>query len=99
MFRLLSVLMPAVFLHAATVDVDGAPVYYESGGKGEPAIVLIHGWSCDLTFWRMQRPALEKEFRVLAVDLPGHGRSGKPAVAYDAPRFARAVIAAMRDAG
>lgn len=91
--------MLALSLHAAHVDADGTRVYYETGGNGEPALVLIHGWTCDLNSWRLQRPTLEKEFRVLAIDLPGHGRSGKPRVKYDAPLFARAVLAAARAAG
>jgi pimeloyl-ACP methyl ester carboxylesterase len=61
-------------------------------------VVFIHGWTCDLTFWRGQAPVYEKR-RALLVDLPGHGQSGKPEVAYTQERFARAIEAVMRDAG
>ena len=98
MIRALCLVLVAAAVHAATVDVDGASVYYEVSGKGEPAIVLIHGWTLDSSSWRLQRPALEKEFRVLAIDLPGHGKSDKPNVKYDAALFARAVASAMEDA-
>src|SRR5437879_6407875 len=77
---------------------DGARVHYESYGKGKDAVVFIHGWTCDLTFWRGQAPVYEKH-RSLLIDLPGHGQSDKPEVAYTQERFARAVEAVMRDAG
>ena len=83
---------------AADTTYDGARVHYESYGEGKEAVVFIHGWTCDLTFWRGQAPVYEKR-RSLLVDLPGHGQSSKPDVAYTQERFARAVEAVMRHAG
>jgi len=60
-------------------------------------VVFIHGWTCDLTFWRGQAPVYEKR-RALLIDLPGHGQS-EPAADYSMDRFARAIDAVMRDAG
>lgn len=85
-------------LFAADVMSDGSRVHYESYGTGPEAVVFIHGWTCDLTFWRAQAPIYTKQ-RALLIDLPGHGASDKPDVAYTQERFARAVEAAMRDAG
>ena len=84
-------------LMAADATYDGSRVHYESYGKGQEAVVFIHGWTCDLTFWRGQAPVYEKR-RALLVDLPGHGQSDKPEVAYTQERFARAIDAVMRDA-
>src|ERR1019366_5205615 len=58
-----------------------------------------HGWSCDLTSWRAQVPAFDGKARMLLVDLPGHGKSDRPAIDYTMERFARAVEAVMKDAG
>lgn len=55
---------------------DGVRISYTSEGHGEPAIVFIHGWTCDHTYWRFQVPEFRKSFRVIAIDLPGHGASG-----------------------
>lgn len=85
-------------LFAAEVASDGVRVHYESYGKGSEAVVFIHGWTCDLTFWRGQAPVYENR-RSLLIDLPGHGRSEKPEVVYSQDRFARAVEAVMKDAG
>jgi len=90
--------LSAATLFAADVTYDGAKVHYESYGKGTDAVVFIHGWTCDLTFWRGQAPVYNKH-RSLLVDLPGHGQSDKPDVPYTQERFARAVDAVMRDAG
>ena len=95
---LLASLLIAGGLSAADVKYDGARVHYESYGKGKDATVFIHGWTCDLTFWGGQSPVYQKQ-RSLLVDLPGHGLSEKPEVAYTEERFARAIEATMRDAG
>jgi pimeloyl-ACP methyl ester carboxylesterase len=74
--------------------------------------VLIHGWTQNIDAWRDQIPEFAKHYRVIALDLPGHGKSDKPqftkdSVPKDQPgkpfvysmdHFARAVEAVMRDA-
>lgn len=76
---------------------QGIPVHYESYGTGPEALVFIHGWTCDLTFWRRQQPIYTKH-RSILIDLPGHGQSGKPHIAYPMELFAKSVDAVMRDA-
>jgi len=82
--------------HFATLD--GARIHYQSYGKGSEALVLIHGWTCNLDYWRDQVPDFAKRSRVIALDLPGHGQSDKPQLAYTMDLFARAIDAVMRDA-
>ncbi len=91
--------------HAADGDAsrivrfDGLRVHYETYGAGSEALVFIHGWACDLTFWRGQEPLYNQpNRRALLIDLPGHGSSDKPHRAYPIEFFARAVEAVMRDA-
>jgi pimeloyl-ACP methyl ester carboxylesterase len=79
-------------------SLDGAKVHYLSYGAGKEAVVFIHGWTCDLTFWRMQAPVYQKR-RSILIDLPGHGASDKPDLAYTMEHFARGVDAVLRDAG
>lgn len=79
--------------------LDGARIHYKSWGKGKDALVLVHGWGCNLNHWRDQIPDLSKRNRVLALDLPGHGESDKPKdLAYTMDLFANAIDAVMRDA-
>jgi pimeloyl-[acyl-carrier protein] methyl ester esterase len=46
----------------------------ETRGEG-PDLVLLHGWGLNLRVWDGLASVLEKSFRLIAVDLPGHGRS------------------------
>jgi len=64
-------------LTAATVD--GIQINSASTGKGPKTVILVHGWTCDETTWSEQVPVLSKKYRVLTLDLPGHGKSGAPA--------------------
>ncbi|HKS09437.1 MAG TPA: alpha/beta hydrolase [Pyrinomonadaceae bacterium] len=79
--------------------LDTTKIHYVSEGKGKDAIVLVHGWTCNLTNWRDQIPELSKRARVIALDLPGHGLSDKPEIKYDMDLFAAAIDAVMKDAG
>ena len=52
-------------------------LYYEIEGDGQ-TIVLLHAVGLDLTCWEAQVEVLAPRFRVLRVDLRGHGRSDVP---------------------
>jgi len=78
--------------------LDGARIHYQNYGKGSEALVLIHGWTCNVDSWRDQVWELARRNRVIAVDLLGHGLSDKPQITYSMDLFARVVEAVMRDA-
>ncbi len=55
---------------------DGARLHVEVyGEEGAPAVVLAHGWTCSIGFWAAQIRELSRDFRVVAYDQRGHGRS------------------------
>lgn len=61
-------------------SADGTRIHAEVfGPDGAPTIVLAHGWTCSLDFWHYQIRDLAGEFRVVAYDQRGHGRSAQPA--------------------
>jgi pimeloyl-ACP methyl ester carboxylesterase len=74
--------------------LDGLKVRYETFGEGQPALVFVHGWTCDLSFWAQQVDAFPGRLTV-AIDLPGHGGSDKPEVSYTADLYARAINAVL----
>jgi pimeloyl-ACP methyl ester carboxylesterase len=78
--------------------LNGAKIHYKSYGQGSDAFVLVHGWSSNLEAWGYQIPDLAKRGRVVAIDLPGHGQSDKPQLAYTMDHFAAAIDAVMKDA-
>jgi pimeloyl-ACP methyl ester carboxylesterase len=59
--------------------INGLDLYYELyGDSGEP-VVLVHGYTGDLSDWRHQQREFSSTHRVLALDNRGHGRSAAPA--------------------
>ena len=78
---------------------DGVPVSYEVRGSGEPALVFVHGWSCDARYWRNQVPYFSKTHRVVVLDLAGHGHSGMARTAYTMASFGEDVRAVVEAAG
>jgi pyruvate dehydrogenase E2 component (dihydrolipoamide acetyltransferase) len=85
----------ASFEVAAAAEAEAAPEpeVVEAGGRrlrilrsgtGEgPAIVLLHGFGGDLNNWLFNQPMLSESHEVIALDLPGHGGSGKDVGAGD----------------
>lgn len=62
---------------AASVDIDGRKINYLQMGQEGPAVVFIHGFGGDLNNWMFNQPNLAEKHRTYALDLPGHGASGK----------------------
>ncbi len=59
------------------VSTDGVSIHYDDLGAGEPALVFVHGWSCDRIYWAGQLEYFAGSHRVVNVDLAGHGDSGQ----------------------
>lgn len=62
-------------------QVKDAKIYYEDHGKGLP-IVFVHGWTSSSWKWFNQVEYFKKNYRVITLDLKGHGNSEKPHSAY-----------------
>lgn len=57
---------------------DGVQLAYDDSGSGDRTIVMTHGLGCDRTFMAPQVAHYEGRYRVINVDLRGHGESDKP---------------------
>lgn len=73
-------------------------IHYVTLGEGPVTMVFVHGWACNLNFWREQAAAFADKANLVFIDLPGHGRSDRPVTAYTMDFLARAVVAVLRDA-
>ena len=58
-------------------SADGTEISYTLYGDGETALVFVHCWCCDQGYWREQVDTFSQEYKVLTIDLAGHGKSGK----------------------
>ena len=75
--------------------VDGKTIAYIDEGRGEQTLLLIHGLGTNAKGWQRNIPALSRHYRVIALDLPGHGQSGGPRKGYTSEFFAEAIDAVM----
>lgn len=75
---------------------DGYRLQYQEQGQGEP-LVLIHGWSQSAAMFKHQLAGLSDSFRVITIDLRGHGDSDKPEHGYRISRLAKDVYDALAE--
>jgi len=101
-FAIVTVLLNGLYAYAkwpkVTPSTDGVHISYEVYGSGEPTLVFVHGWSCDSRYWRMQVPYFMEKYRVVVLDLAGHGHSGSGRTDYSMRAFGedvRAVVNAV----
>jgi pimeloyl-ACP methyl ester carboxylesterase len=89
-------------------DADGGQIVKLAGGdlqvrqdgpQGAPAIVLIHGWTASIRWWDRLTPYLDRRYRVVRVDLLGHGGSAKPKDGYSMEQQADRVAGALERLG
>ncbi len=81
---------------------DGTPISYEicgEGVEGAPVLVFVHGWSCDSRYWRAQIPYFSPKYRMVLVDLAGHGHSGSERSDYTMQSFGEDVRAVVEAVG
>ncbi|MHB8155147.1 MAG: alpha/beta fold hydrolase [Candidatus Omnitrophota bacterium] len=81
------------------VSKDGTKIVYSVYGKGEPALVFIHGWCGSRAVWYKQIPYFAKKYKVIVLDLGGYGASGKQRKIYAQEAFGEDVAAVVNAAG
>ena len=78
-----------------TNSFDDVPIAYSLSGTAETALIFIHGGMSDRGFWDNQHPAFADRFRVIALDLAGHGESGTDRPNWSIPNCGRDIVAVM----
>jgi len=69
---------------------------YRVFGRGEPAVLLVHGWCANADYWHTQIDALKSRYTVVALDLAGHGASGTNRSEWTIANYAADVAAVAR---
>ena len=88
--------VPPPGFSSGTVPSNG--MHYVRGGRG-PAVVLVHGFPEAWVEYRAIMPRLAEQFTVVAVDLPGQGRSAASPGGYDAVTLASALHTTVASLG
>ena len=82
-----------------TTTVEGTSIAYRAwGDPADRSIVLVHGGAAHARWWDHIAPLLASGWRVVAMDLSGHGDSGRRE-SYSLDTWAREVLAVVTDAG
>jgi pimeloyl-ACP methyl ester carboxylesterase len=85
----------ATIEHKKCQAPDGVTIAYSAAGAGETALVFIHGGLADRTFFDGQLKAFAPRYRVIALDLAGHGESGMNRTKWGLPEFGADVKAVV----
>ena len=81
------------------VEVEGCPIHtFRWGERGRPGLVLVHGGAAHAHWWSFIAPQLARQYDVIALDMSGHGDSGRREE-YPREQWAREVMAVAADAG
>jgi pimeloyl-ACP methyl ester carboxylesterase len=87
-------------LARATVRAsDGVSISYDVRGAGRTALVFVHCWSCSRSYWRNQLDTFAADYRVVSLDLAGHGASGKERASWSVAGLAGDVQAVVEALG
>lgn len=76
-------------------SADGIPVHYKLYGKGDVSLVFVHDWCTNMKYWDEQIPSFGVNFKVVTLDLAGHGKSGTGRAAWTMEAFGQDVVAVV----
>ncbi|NUT41819.1 MAG: alpha/beta hydrolase [Thermoactinospora sp.] len=81
------------------VELDGFRLFYTDDGSGDTTLLLVHGWGADSHQWVHHLPALTQHYRVIAVDLRGHGYSSAPETGNTVTAMTRDLATVLQETG
>lgn len=80
-------------------SADGVSIAYDVRGTGDTALVFVHCWGCDRSLWRGQVDTFSGDYRVVTLDLAGHGDSGSDRETWTLGHLAEDVLAVVESLG
>jgi 2-hydroxy-6-oxonona-2,4-dienedioate hydrolase len=78
------------------LNIDNLKIRYAVGGSKGELVLLIHGLGGSIESWVNNIDTLSKEFKVIALDLPGFGLSDKPIIDYTIPFYTNCITKFLR---
>ena len=80
---------------SSVASFDGTTIDYDITGHGDPALVFVHCWTCDRTFWDEQLDYFGRQHKVVRLDLASHGASGSSRKQHSLAAFSQDVVAVI----
>ena len=80
-------------------SADGSSIFYDSRGEGDVTLVFVHCWTCNSEFWQPQIDYFARDYRVVWLDLAGHGKSSSQRQEYTMSAFGNDVAAVVDRVG
>lgn len=73
------------------IENHGVHIAYTDNGKSDTTLLFVHGWCINKSYWSAQVAYFSKRYRVVTIDLPGFGESGKNRSSWNARAFGKDV--------
>ena len=77
------------------ISADGVSIMYEVRGEGKPALIFVHGWGNNRSFWDTQVAHFSQKYKVVTIDLAGFGDSGNNREKWTMGSFGEDVVAVL----
>lgn len=75
---------------------EGVSISYDDSQKGDTTLLFVHGWCINKSYWKDQADFFRSKYRVVAVDLPGFGASGKNRESWTVEAYGKDLSAVMK---
>lgn len=85
----------ATFSKKIKVENQGVNINYDDTKVGDTTLLFIHGWDIDKNYWVNQTNYFSDKYRVVALDLPGFGKSGKNRKSWTVEEYGKDVSAIL----
>jgi pimeloyl-ACP methyl ester carboxylesterase len=86
---------PVEVTTGAVLSPDSVIIRYDVRGEGDRALVFIHGWCTERSYWNAQVDEFARDYKVVTLDLAGHGRSGRNRKVWSMQAFGADVAAVV----
>ncbi|MET4083930.1 pimeloyl-ACP methyl ester carboxylesterase [Pedobacter sp. UYP30] len=74
---------------------DGLKIHYQETGKGNISLVFLHGWLGNINWWTNQKNYFKEKYKVVQIDLGGHGKSDKSRKNWTSKQYVDDIIAVI----
>jgi pimeloyl-ACP methyl ester carboxylesterase len=74
------------------IKTESATIFYQEQGRGDTTLLFIHGWCINSGYWDDQLSHFSNKYRVIAIDLPGFGKSKADRKEWSVENYATDVV-------